>query len=92
MKKVISLFLVCVILTTLIIPVCSAEDADTSLVQAVSADEIAFVENAMEIRDIGGEDISVEILYNTSDEPVYLLGESENGYIVLARDTCGRCP
>lgn len=87
MKKVISLFLVCVILTTLIIPVCSAEDADASLVQAVSADEIAFVENAMEIRDIGGEDISVEILYNTSDEPAYLLGESENGYIVLARDT-----
>lgn len=86
MKKIISLFLMCAMITALFVPVCAVEGADADLTQDASAAEITFVENAMEIRGIGGEDISVEILYDTSDAPAYLLGESENGYIILARE------
>ena len=41
----------------------------------------------MEIRGIGGVDLRVESIYDVDDVPAFLLGVSENGYIIMERST-----
>lgn len=57
---------------------------DSSLLKITYA-EIKAMENAMNVRGIGGK-IKIEILYDFRGEPTFLLGVSDSGYQIIERN------
>ena len=57
-----------------------------SLEQFPSQEELEYLSVKMEDYDIGGE-VTGEILYNRFNIPKFLMGITENGYMILYRDT-----
>lgn len=92
MKRSVFLFLV----LTLIVGFCSestfAVQNDTNIVHEINASEYSSIYNLMNMRGLTG-DIEVSVLYDTYNEPSYLLGTSNTGYLIMSRSTlrCVEC-
>ena len=89
MKRFLSILCSLAVLSSLfILPGAAAleKEREFSARPLVSAKEIEAVESAMNLRSIGGK-VNVSLLYGPDGDACFLLGESENGYIILIRDT-----
>ena len=80
MKRTAMVFLaVLLVMTAFAMPVSAEQNlAERQLITRVQAE--------MLVREIGTENLEVEVINNTSGEPKYLLGTSESGYIILDKD------
>ena len=85
-KKAISLLLsmLLLLLSSSVITYATNITFDKSSV--VSFTEAQAMKSAMETRGIGG-DISIEILHDSNNKPSFLLGVSDSGYQIIARET-----
>lgn len=60
---------------------------NTEIDNNIEASEIAIVQANMEVRNLWGSNFNVYLLYDTDGIPRFLLGTSDNGYIILERDS-----
>ena len=89
MKKTIVLVLTVALLSAII---CSSAAAETNSSQIeLTHEEIVAVQQSMSVRNIWGENFCVEVVYDANDEPSYLFGLTNNGYIILSRETLSFC-
>ena len=84
MKKSLSVILVSLLLTCVLFM--SGSTLPLNENSTVTNAETAFITSAMNARNIGGDNIEIEPLYNSESVPVFLLGTSDSGYLIASRN------
>lgn len=86
MKKLFGLILAMVMLIVSINVPVFAEEID-SAEDIVRNDELLAIRVNMESREIWGDNFVSSLVYDTNDSPRFLLGATDEGYIILERGT-----
>lgn len=84
MKKLLALICIVVIFGSLTTAV-AVESTNSN--NAISAIELATVQANMEARGLWDSNFVVDFLYDANDVPMFLLGVTDKGYIILERET-----
>ena len=96
MKKTIVLVLTITLLSTIICFSAAAESNSNQIALTdLTDEEFDAICKGMSARNVWGGTLRVEAVYDANDEPSYLLGLTDAGYIILIRETllfceCGR--
>lgn len=86
MKKLFALILAMVMLIVSINIPALAEGID-SAEDLIRNDERLAIQANMESREIWGNNFEISLVYDTNDSPKFLLGTTDEGYIILERGT-----
>ena len=67
------------------------EDGAKPLKKAVSEEEIEMIANKLKDNGFGGESVDVQVLFDSQMQDKFIIGISENGYIIVERETFRFC-